>query len=400
MIPPVLNGQNISVRYGTGCARCFELTGAEAGTNICPACHSVVALNQVGLEISPGAILGIIGESGSGKSTLMRIASGLERPLTGTMHFRGADQEVDIVQLDAAQRRRLRDLRFGIVYQSALQGLNFQFSAGGNIAERILNGGIRNYGAIRAKASDLLSKTRVPHERMDESPKDFSGGMQQRVQISKALAIDPAILFLDEVTTGLDLSVQARILDLLLELHRRLNTTMVYVTHDQEDALVLGTRIALLNGGRLEQIGTPGEIYSHPNSVFAARFLGDSNLLPATLTSAEGAALTAILDAAPSAQIAVGGLGSGSSPGQGFLAVRPEAIAVGARAASNVDAVTLSARVITKSFRGAHYNVTLGLGSDTLVRSTIPSDEEANSMTVGSAVTISWPVHRGIFLSR
>jgi putative phosphonate transport system ATP-binding protein len=273
MIPPVLNGQNISVRYGTGCARCFELTGAEAGTNICPACHSVVALNQVGLEISPGAILGIIGESGSGKSTLMRIASGLERPLTGTMHFRDANKEVDIIQLDAAQRRRLRDLRFGIVYQSALQGLNFQFSAGGNIAERILNGGIRNYGAIRAKASDLLSKTRVPLERMDESPKDFSGGMQQRVQISKALAIDPAILFLDEVTTGLDLSVQARILDLLLELHRRLDLTMLVITHDIGVVRMLTKQTVVMRYGQVVESGLTDQILDDPQHPYTQELI-------------------------------------------------------------------------------------------------------------------------------
>lgn len=270
---PVLEGRQITVRYGKGCPNCFETTGADRGTNICSECGSVVALNSVDLAITPGSMLGIIGESGSGKSTLLRIAAGLERPLQGELIFHDGDETCDIVQLDAAQRRRLKDRRFGIVFQNAHQGLNFQFSAGGNIAERVLSGGIRNYGEIRHRASTLLDRTRVPLERMDESPKNFSGGMQQRVQISKALAIDPAVLFLDEVTTGLDLSVQARILDLLHELHRRLHLTMLVVTHDIGVVRMLTNQTVVMRYGQVVEAGLTDQIIEDPQHPYTQELI-------------------------------------------------------------------------------------------------------------------------------
>ena len=273
MIQPVIEGRGVKVRYGKGCSDCFKSTGADAGTNICPECGSVVALNGVDLAITPGSILGIIGESGSGKSTLLRVACGIEKPHSGEIIFHDGDESVDLVKLDPAQSRRIKDKRFGIVFQSAHLGLNFRFSAGGNIAERILDGGIRNYGEIRHRASNLLERTRVPLERMDESPKNFSGGMQQRVQISKALAIDPAVLFLDEVTSGLDLSVQARILDLLLELHRRLGLTMLVVTHDIGVVRMLTKQTVVMRYGQVVEAGLTDQIIEDPQHPYTQELI-------------------------------------------------------------------------------------------------------------------------------
>jgi putative phosphonate transport system ATP-binding protein len=270
---PILEGKRITVRYGRGCSECFRNTGADAGTNICSECGSVVALNEVDLAITPGSMLGIIGESGSGKSTLLRIASGLERPLSGEVMFYDHEDLIDIAKLDAAQRRRLKDRRFGIVHQNPHQGLNFRFSAGGNIAERVLAGGIRNYGEIRGRASNLLERTRVPLARMDESPRNFSGGMQQRVQISKALAIDPAVLFLDEVTSGLDLSVQARILDLLHELHRRLHLTMLVVTHDIGVVRMLTKQTVVMRYGQVVESGLTDQIIEDPQHAYTQELI-------------------------------------------------------------------------------------------------------------------------------
>jgi putative phosphonate transport system ATP-binding protein len=270
---PVLEGRNLRVRYGRGCSECFKLTGAEAGTNICPDCGSVVALNAVNMAITPGTMLGIIGESGSGKSTLLRIVSGIEPPESGEILFRDEEKVIDIAKLDAAQRRRLKDRRFGIVYQNPHLGLNFRFSSGGNIAERVLAGGIRNYGVIRQRATGLLERTRVPVERIDESPKNFSGGMQQRVQISKALAIDPAVLFLDEVTSGLDLSVQARILDLLLELHRRLKLTMLVVTHDIGVVRMLTNQTVVMRYGQVVEAGLTDQIIEDPQHPYTQELI-------------------------------------------------------------------------------------------------------------------------------
>lgn len=269
----VLEGKDLYVRYGRGCSKCFESTGADAQTNICRECGSVVALNGVNLSITKGSLLGIIGESGSGKSTLLRIASGAETPLSGKLLFHDNGESVDVATMDAAQRRRLRDRRFGIVHQNPHLGLNFRFSAGGNIAERVISGGIRNYREIRNRASNLLERTRVPVERIDESPKNFSGGMQQRVQISKALAIDPAILFLDEVTSGLDLSVQARILDLLLELQRRLHLTMLVVTHDIGVVRMLTNQAVVMRYGQVVESGLTDQIIEDPQHPYTQELI-------------------------------------------------------------------------------------------------------------------------------
>lgn len=270
---PVLEATNLRKRYGPGCHRCFELTGADAGTNRCPECGSIVALHGVNISIEPGSLLGIIGESGSGKSTLLRVIHGQEAPLSGSVIFRDGGEELDLTKLDAARRRRIKDRRFGIVHQHPHLGLNFGISAGGNIAERVLVGGIRHYGEIRSRASGLLERTQVPLLRMDESPRGFSGGMQQRVQISKALAIDPAVLFLDEVTSGLDLSVQARILDLLLELHRRLRLTMLLVTHDIAVVRMLTSQTLVMRFGEVVEAGLTDQIIEDPQHPYTQELI-------------------------------------------------------------------------------------------------------------------------------
>jgi putative phosphonate transport system ATP-binding protein len=273
MTPQILQAKDLCVRYGKGCSRCFELTGAEAETNICPVCGAIVALNHVDLTLHSGHMLGIIGESGSGKSTLLRILSALEKPERGSAVLNAPDGRVDVATLNAAERRRLRDSKFGIVHQNPHLGLNFRFSAGGNIAERVLAAGVRNYGEVRRGARELLIRTRVPVERIDESPKNFSGGMQQRVQISKALAVDPLVLFLDEVTSGLDLSVQARILDTILDIQRRLHLTVVVVTHDIGVVRMLTNQSVVMRYGQVVERGLTDQILEDPQHPYTQELI-------------------------------------------------------------------------------------------------------------------------------
>jgi putative phosphonate transport system ATP-binding protein len=231
----------------------------------------------VDLQVPRGEILGIIGESGSGKSTLLRILYGLEMPSRGTaLYHRPNGEDIELTLLDPAQRRRLRDKDFGIVYQNPHQGLNFRISAGGNIAERVLVGGERRYDVIRERATTLLDRTGVPTRRMDESPTGFSGGMQQRVQIAKALATEPAVLFLDEVTTSLDLSVQAKILDLILELHQRTKLSILLVTHDIGVARMLASHCIVMRYGQVVETGLMDQILEDPQHIYTQELIGAS----------------------------------------------------------------------------------------------------------------------------
>ena len=274
MSAKVFEIEGLTKIYGRGCPHCLRETGALAATNICSRCRSVVALNHVGLRVPKGEILGIIGESGSGKSTLLRILYGIEQAESGIALYHDGNEILDLTRLDAAQRRRLRDRKLGIVYQNPHLGLNFRISAGGNIAERILVGGRRHYGHIRARATELLERTDVPIQRMDETPAKFSGGMQQRVQIAKALATDPAVLFLDEVTTSLDLSVQARILDLILELHRRSGLSILLVTHDIGVVRMLAGHTVVMRYGQVVETGLTDQILEDPQHAYTQELIG------------------------------------------------------------------------------------------------------------------------------
>ncbi len=264
----ILEVSGLSRIYGPGCPRCIDDTGPEAGRNVCPHCGSVVAVHGVDLKLMPGEILGIMGESGSGKSTVVKLLNFDEAPASGHAQVFDGERAWDLFALNAAEKRWLRDNRMGTVYQNPHLGLNLDISAGGNIAERLLMSEVLSYAEIRERARGLLARTQVPAMRMDERPRRFSGGMQQRVQIARALVTNPPLLFLDEVTTGLDLSVQARILDLILDLQERLAIAMIAVTHDLGVIRLLATRTIVMRHGRIVEAGLTDQILEDPQNAY------------------------------------------------------------------------------------------------------------------------------------
>jgi putative phosphonate transport system ATP-binding protein len=271
----ILELDSFSKVYGRGCSHCFDETGPEL-TNICPCCRSVVAAHDVSFSLYQGEILGIMGESGSGKSTVVKCLYFDGEPTAGVATFYDNGQHHLLFDLNKAQQRQVRNQRFGMVYQNPNLGLNFDISAGGNIAERLLMSGDNHYGRIRQKAQNLLRRTEVLPERMDEKPRNFSGGMQQRVQIAKALATDPPLLFLDEVTTGLDLSVQAAILDLILEIQHELQTAMIVVTHDLGVIRLLADRTLVMKYGRVIEAGLTDQILEDPQHAYTQRLVASA----------------------------------------------------------------------------------------------------------------------------
>lgn len=156
-----------------------------------------------------------------------------------------------------------------MVYQNPRDGLNFNFSSGGNIGEKLIMSGNMHVGNIRNRATELLSKTEVPVQRLDDLPAFFSGGMQQRVQISKAIANNPPLLFLDEVTTGLDVSVQAKVLDLIREMQHELGIAMIVVSHDLSVIRMLTDRTMVMKNGRIVESGLTDQILQDPQHEYA-----------------------------------------------------------------------------------------------------------------------------------
>jgi len=275
---PLIRIRNLSKRFGQGCSRCLDATGPAQDTNRCPHCGSVMACNDVSFDLFRNEALGVVGESGSGKSTLVRLLHFEWEASEGTVQMHrsagienspeifagGSDYSSNLLGLSHFQKRQLRNALMGIVYQNPHLGLRMQVSSGGNIAERLLGAGWRHIGKMRQRSAELLERTEIPVERMDEPPCNFSGGMQQRVQIAKALSNNPLILFLDEVTTGLDLSVQARVLDLIRNLRNEFNLSMLVVSHDLGVINLLCQRTMVMKSGHVVESGLTDQILQDP----------------------------------------------------------------------------------------------------------------------------------------
>ena len=225
----------------------------------------IVACEDVTFDHFAGEVLGIVGESGSGKSTVLQCLFQDVVPTSGEAYLNSFHEGTrNIWDADRRERRRLRTHDMSMVYQNPRQGLNLMVTAGGNIAERLLAAEWRKVADIRDKASDYLHRTEVPLDRMDDFPAFFSGGMQQRVQIAKALANNPALVLLDELTTGLDVSVQAGVLDLVRDIQHRLGMTAIVVSHDLGVIRLLADRTLVMKDGHVVEAGLTDQILEDP----------------------------------------------------------------------------------------------------------------------------------------
>ena len=267
---PVLWINNLTVRYGDGCPDCQE----HLEKNRCTLCGTVWAANDISLEVYEGEVLGIVGESGSGKSTLMKSLYFDIEPSDGQCYLKDYKNAThNIWTASGAAKQMIKNNIMGMVYQNPMLGLRMEYSSAANIAEKIISAGSRNAGQMTARAKELLEAVEIPVSRMAEAPRNFSGGMQQRVQISKALANNPALLLLDEVTTGLDLSVQAKVLDLIRKIKAKFGISILLVSHDLAVIRMLADRTIVMLDGKIIESGLTDQILEDPQHAYTQQLV-------------------------------------------------------------------------------------------------------------------------------
>jgi putative phosphonate transport system ATP-binding protein len=235
---------------------------------------SHLALDDVEVDLYKGEVLGVVGESGSGKSTLLRLLNLQETADTGeySLDLKG-HQDLNLFTLDRFAKREVQTKHIGIVYQHPHLGLRMRASSSGNVAERLIVAGERKYNVLRQKAKGSLEASEFPISRMDDMPTTLSGGMQQRVQLAKAIALKPALLLLDEPTTGLDVSVQALVLDTLKRLQRELNISMMIVSHDLGVIRTLADRIMVMRYGQVVEVGLADQVLEDPQHPYTQQLV-------------------------------------------------------------------------------------------------------------------------------
>lgn len=244
---------------------CDELRPLLKVTQLTKLYQAEKGCQEIDFELWPGEVLGIVGESGSGKSTLLRVLSGREVPDSGDVQYQiDTNHSVSLFGLSESERRRLLRTEWGVVHQHPMDGLRSRVSAGGNIGERLMAVGNRHYGDIRAQAIDWLGQVEIPLDRIDDMPITFSGGMQQRLQIARNLVTHPKLVFMDEPTGGLDVSVQARLLDLIRNLVVDLGLSVVIVTHDLAVARLLAHRLIVMKESRIVETGLTDQVLDDP----------------------------------------------------------------------------------------------------------------------------------------
>jgi putative phosphonate transport system ATP-binding protein len=200
---------------------------------------------------------------------LLRSIAGLVEPDAGEITYRQGDTEVAVHELDEPELRRVQRTDWAFVHQHPRDGLRMAVSAGANIGERLMANNWRHYGDIRAEALKWLQAVEIDASRIDDLPRTFSGGMQQRLQIARNLVTGPKLVFMDEPTGGLDVSVQARLLDLIRGLVRDLGLSAIVVTHDLAVARLLSTRLMVMRHGKVIEQGLTDQVLEDPQAAYS-----------------------------------------------------------------------------------------------------------------------------------
>jgi putative spermidine/putrescine transport system ATP-binding protein len=336
------------------------------------------ALHPTRLSVRRGEFLTLLGPSGSGKTTLLNIIAGMISPSTGRILIDGRD----VTSVPPAKRG------IGMVFQN--YALMPHMTVFRNVAFPLEVRGVSR-DEIRRRVGEVLALVRLPHV-ADRKPKELSGGQQQRVSIARCMVYNPSLILMDEPLGALDKSLREKMQLEIKRLHAQSGITMIYVTHDQDEALNMSDRIMLMNAGAIEQIGTPEEMYAAPVSRFAAGFLGHSTLIPGEITAPGVARL------ACGTTVRVH---HGVVPGAGHLLLRPENVRIdtaGETLAPQTNRLegVLSGTLVTAGV--VKHFVTLDDGTVLVVQEL--ANERRTQLGAGTRVTATWSARVGLFLNR
>lgn len=334
-------------------------------------------VDDVSVVIGQGEFFSLLGPSGSGKSTTLMMIAGFVTIDAGQVLVDGRD----VAQVPPQRRG------FGLVFQ------NYAIFPHLNVFENIafpLKARRRPAGEIRERVDAALRLVRL--ERFaDKHSRELSGGQQQRVAIARAIVFDPPVVLMDEPLGALDKNLRFELQMEIKEIQERLGMTVIYVTHDQGEAMTMSDRLAIMNAGRVEQVGAPGAVYERPDNLFAGRFLGEANLIEGVLRRDVDGATRLVTDAGLSLAV-----DATADEGRATLFLRPEKIAFGPLA-GGAAGNELDGRVERRAFLGGtiRYTVSIGAGS----RFTVDAANAGGApASVGEQVTLSWPVARGLVL--
>ncbi len=316
----------------------------------------VVAVDSLDLAIDRGELVSLVGPSGCGKTTTLRMVAGLAEADRGRILLEGRD-----VTRDPANKRGM-----GVVFQS--YALFPNMTAAENIAYGLAVRK-RSGAEVKRKVAELVELIQIG-DAAERYPHQLSGGQQQRVALARALAIEPPVLLLDEPLSALDAAVRLTLRLEIRRIQRSLGIATMYITHDQEEALSISDRVAVMREGRVEQLGTPEEIYTAPANEYVARFVGTSNRLPVRVADGDGSTVEwqgrAVRVAADNR------FGAG---GPAVLVVRPERVRVTGRV-NGGDASTWPGTVVERTFLGSVTRFTVRVGEE-LVLADVPGEATA-----------------------
>ena len=339
------------------------------------------------LDVAQGELLTLLGPSGSGKTTTLMMLAGFERPDGGDIELAGRS----VIGLPAHKRG------IGVVFQNF--ALFPHMTVAENIAFPLQVRRVPHAEQIR-KVRAALDLVRLPGL-ADRLPGQLSGGQQQRVALARALVFDPRLVLLDEPLGALDRALREELQAELRHLHRQLGVTMLYVTHDQAEALALADRIAIFASGRIQQLGTPQALYDTPENLFVARFLGENNLLPGQVLALEDdiARVRLACGAEVEAQCVDARAGEPC-----MLAIRPERIAVAPISATDMGEGAISAVLQEIVFQGDQLRLRLQLGAGTAdaVDITIkrPAGAPLGGLHPGRSAAVAWQPHHALAFHR